>query len=149
MRVIRGNLSVLFVFSVLAVGVIVSGCAGNHSAEQSDKPEAGQIGTGTLTGRVKKVSGRCLVLEKDIICPTEPAPGVEIKVFTLSGRQIELAVSYDDGSYRIDTLHPGTYRVETGVLPGRQFSRTLPAIVTISLDVKATYLDIYIDTGIR
>ncbi len=52
-----------------------------------------------------------------------------------------------EGAYRI-SLAPGTYRVTMGPLAGLEFTKDLPATVTITAGQEAR-LDIHIDTGMR
>ena len=45
-------------------------------------------------------------------------------------------------------LPPGTYRVEVGPLTGIEFTKDLPATVTVTAG-QETRLDVHIDTGLR
>jgi hypothetical protein len=83
----------------------------------------------------------------DTPCPPAPAPGVKILVLTLAGQQIRSAASDDRGIY--STSPPkGIYRIEMAPLGGIEFTKDLPATVTIT-EGQETRLDISIDTGIR
>jgi len=56
-------------------------------------------------------------------------------------------VTDNQGAYSV-RLPSGTYRVETAPLVGIEFTKDLPATVTIAAG-QETRLDVTIDTGIR
>jgi hypothetical protein len=77
----------------------------------------------------------------------EPVAGFRIVISALDGRQIETAVTNDQGQYRVN-LPPGAYRISTDKIPRGNFTRELPATVTVT-EGQEKRLDIRIDTGIR
>jgi hypothetical protein len=76
-----------------------------------------------------------------------PVPGAKIKITGLGAQESRVAVTDQDGHYRL-SLPPGSYRVEMGPLPPMQFTKDLPATVTITPG-QETRKDIRIDTGLR
>jgi hypothetical protein len=62
-------------------------------------------------------------------------------------QESRVAVTDQEGHYRL-SLPPGSYRVEMGPLPPMQFTKDLPATVTITVG-QETRKNIRIDTGMR
>jgi hypothetical protein len=106
------------------------------------------VGNGTLIGKVMKgptfpVSGPGTPYS------TKSAPGIGVRLLILNpaGQEIESVVTDDHGEYR-RSLPSGTYRIEMAPLAGIEFTKDLPATITIT-ERQETRLDIRIDTGIR
>lgn len=100
---------------------------------------------GALTGLV--VRGPLTPLVRPGQPAAAPAAGVKILVYDAADQEIRTAVTDAQGRYRL-SLPPGVYRVEIGPLPSRQFTKDLPAQVTISPG-RETRLDVHVDTGMR
>lgn len=113
-------------------------------AEEGSKPQAARMGT--LTGAV--TLGPVSPVQGPGSKPAQvPAPGVKLLVYT-SARQEAAAVTTDAaGQFRCD-LPPGTYRLEMVPRKGKEFTKDLPATVTITPG-QETRLDIRLDTGMR
>jgi hypothetical protein len=78
---------------------------------------------------------------------TAPAQGVRIVVTGPDGREVQSMLTDATGLYRM-SLPPGSYQVTIPQLPIPQFTKDLPATVTIAASQERR-LDIRIDTGIR
>jgi hypothetical protein len=100
---------------------------------------------GTLTGKVTR--GPLSPVERPGSRGAEPVTGFRLIISSLDGRQVASAVTDDQGEYRVN-LPPGAYRISSGVLPRGNFTRELPATVTVT-EGQERRLDIRIDTGIR
>lgn len=74
-------------------------------------------------------------------------PGAMIIISTPDGQEVASATTDAQGVYRMN-LPLGTYRVTMAPLGGMEFSKDLPATVTI-IRGRETRLDLRIDTGIR
>ena len=136
------NWSVLFL--ALLMHVIVAGCADSpgDTSQTGKEKKAG----GTLAGTVMR-GPTCPVQTVGVPCPPEPASRVMLVILTPTGQEIRSILTNDKGRYSV-SLPPGTYRVESGPLGGIEFTRDLPATVSIA-EGRETRLDIHIDTGIR
>ena len=142
MGIIKYNLDLLLLAFVIAV--IIASCdadSGNFNPNGGTQ----EIDTGTLLGEVTR--GPLSPLESDDTPSSEPAPNEEIVIMTSGGEEFESVISDDQGLYAID-LTPGTYVVDIASLDGIEFTKDLPATVTIT-EGQETRLDIHIDTGIR
>ena len=113
------------------------------STPTGEQPPAGM---GLLAGQVTK-GPTCPVESPGLPCPPQPVPQLAITISSLDGRGMPSVVTGADGRYLV-VLPPGTYRVEVGPLTGIEFTKDLPATVTISAG-EETRLDIHIDTGLR
>ena len=129
---------------VLALLLTICGCADNDGASRPGAKEKTQ--TGTLAGAIMR-GPTCPVQTLNTPCPPEPASGVKLVIFTQAGKEVTSLVAARDGRYSV-TLPPGSYRIELGPLRGIEFTRDLPATVTIAAG-RETRLDINIDTGMR
>lgn len=99
----------------------------------------GKVRRGPLTpGPVEGVPG---------MSDDQLVPGVKIQISNLDGDEVESTETDDRGEYKV-CLSPGTYRVEMPELAPGEFTKDLPAKVTIKKG-KDHRLDIRIDTGIR
>lgn len=138
----KRNWSVLFL--ALLMHMIVAGCAGSpgDTSQTGKEKKAG----GTLTGKVVR-GPTCPVQSADMPCPPEPVSGVKLVISTLAGQEIRSILTNHEGRYSV-SLPPATYRVELGPLGGIEFTKDLPATVSIA-EKQETRLDIHIDTGIR
>lgn len=76
-----------------------------------------------------------------------PAPGVKIVVSGPDGREIQSMLTDAAGLYRT-SLPPGTYQVTIPQLPVPQYTKDLPATVSIVAGQESR-LDIQVDTGLR
>ncbi len=76
-----------------------------------------------------------------------PAPGVRIVVSGPDAREIQSTLTDAAGLYRM-SLPPGSYQVAVPELPIPQFTKDLPATVSIA-GGQESRLDIQIDTGLR
>jgi hypothetical protein len=122
--------------------------SGEHSPTTSREGQA-ESGVGMLIGTVTKgplppggplgggVRSR----------PNVPAAGVKIIISKLDGLVFKSAVTDRQGAYRVD-LPAGAYRVTMGPLNVGEFTKSLPAEITI-VEGHNTRLDILLDTGIR
>jgi len=106
---------------------------------------AGEASTGTLGGTVMR-GPTCPAQRPGEVC-VAPAAGIKIAVMNPSGEPVAGAVSDNQGAYNL-ILPPGSYRITTGPLDGMEFTRDLPAEITIHAGQR-TRFDIQIDTGIR
>jgi len=131
-------------FLVLALLLTVCGCADNDGATRLGTKE--KTPKGTLAGAIMR-GPTCPVQTLNTPCPPEPAPGVKLVIFTQAGKEVTSLVSDRDGEYSV-TLPPGSYRIDAGPLRGIEFTRDLPANVTIAAG-RETRLTINIDSGMR
>ena len=79
--------------------------------------------------------------------PPAPYAGAKLIIAQTAGDKTETAITGRDGIYRIN-LPAGSYRVTMAELPAGQFTKDLPATVTIRQGEEAR-LDVRLDTGIR
>lgn len=128
------------------VGVALGGCAEGSRMTSNPRGEKTRIESGVLAGRVTR-GPTCPVGGVGPACPAEPAPGVTLSILSPTGERVASIVTDDHGAYWV-SLPPGTYRVETGPRPGLEFTKDLPATITI-LTGQETRLDITLDTGMR
>jgi hypothetical protein len=77
----------------------------------------------------------------------EPVVGARVQVTGVDRTLSREAVTDHQGDYRLD-LPAGSYQVTIGRLRPGEFTKSLPAKVTITAGSE-TRLDIWIDTGIR
>jgi Carboxypeptidase regulatory-like domain len=131
-------------FLVMAMLPIVCGCANNEGATRPGARE--QTQAGSLFGAVVR-GPTCPAQTPNAPCPSEPASGVNLIVLTQAGKEVATVVTDRDGKYGV-TLPPGRYRIELGPLRGIEFTKDVPATLTIHTG-RATRLDITIDTGMR
>ena len=139
------HLGLSMLILVLAVNTVVGGCTNNSGTTQDSGIKA-LIGRGKLSGKVMR-GPTSPVLSNNIPSPVEPASNIRLIISTPEGQQIDFAVTDSQGAYSI-ILPPGIYRIEMAPLPGIEFSKDLPASITIT-EGRETHLDIFIDTGIR
>jgi hypothetical protein len=101
---------------------------------------------GTLSGHV--TLGPLSPVEQQGSAPARlPAPGVKLLVCGPARQEIATVTTDAEGQFRLD-LPPGNYQVEMGPRKGREFTKDLPATVTITPG-QETRLDIRLDTGMR
>ncbi len=140
----------------LILAALLLGCAFvSKVTGQTRRAHApGNKGVGALVGRVMQgpqppSAGPGGVRAPGPIPGGSPVPlrGAKIVVSNLNGKEVQSAVTDDQGLFRI-VLQPGTYRVHMARLAGNGITKDLPAKVTIS-KAKETHLDIHIDTGVR
>ena len=139
----RFRLPMLFV--VLVMSVIIGCDKTSNINTQSSRIKKG-IGEGELTGKVTRAPTQPVVKE-GMPPSSEPASNIKLVILTSKRKQITSVMTNAQGEYRI-SLPPGNYRIETASLTGIEFTKDLPAIVTIT-EGRKTRLDIHIDTGIR
>ena len=102
--------------------------------------------TGVLTGTVTKGPLSPVGGARESR-PSARAAGAKLVITRTTGDKTETATTGQDGIYRI-ILPAGTYRVTISQLPAGQFTKDLPATVTIKPG-EETRLDVRLDTGIR
>ncbi|MGB7291752.1 MAG: hypothetical protein WBD99_06255 [Thermodesulfobacteriota bacterium] len=142
MGIIKYNLASLL--SAFLIGVIIAACDADSSI-LNPHGETGEVATGTLVGEVTR--GPISPVEGEDTPSSEPAPDEEILIMTPGGDEVKSIISDDQGLYSID-LTPSTYVVDIASLDGIEFTKDLPATITIT-EGQETRLDIHIDTGIR
>lgn len=142
MGTIKYNLASLL--SAFLIGVIIAACDAD-SGDFNPNGETGEVETGTLVGEVTR--GPISPVEGKDTPSSEAAPDEEILIMTPGGDEVDSVISDDQGLYSID-LTPGAYVVDIASLDGIEFTKDLPATVTIT-EGQDTRLDIHIDTGIR
>jgi hypothetical protein len=129
---------------VLFMDSLAAGCASHDGVillgGNENRP------TGSLAGVVTR-GPTCPVQTPTTPCPPEPASGMKLLVLTPTGEKIRSPVTNHEGKYRV-ALPAGSYRIEISPLTGIEFTKDVPATVTI-LEGRETRLDINIDTGIR
>ena len=113
------------------------------STPTGEQPPAGM---GLLVGQVTK-GPTCPVEGPGLPCPPQPVPQLTITISSLDGRGMPSTVTGADGRY-VAVLAPGTYRVAVASLTGIEFTKDLPATVTVTAG-QETRLDVHIDTGLR
>ena len=142
MEIIKYNLGLpLF---ALVLGVIVIGC-GADSGNFNPIDETEDVETGTLVGEITR--GPLSPVEGDDAPSLELAPGEELLIMTPTGEEVNSVITDDQGRYSIN-LPPGNYVIDIASLDGIEFTKDLPATVTIT-EGQETRVDIHIDTGIR
>lgn len=142
----------------LAAALVVFLCVavwGQGLGKASDVEEGGrapcaptparEVSTGILGGTVTR-GPTCPAQRPGEVC-VAPAAGIKIVVVKLSGEPVATTVSDIQGAYSL-TLPPGSYRITAGPLDGMEFTRDLPAEITIHAGQRIRF-DIQIDTGIR
>ena len=142
MEIIKYNLG--FPLLALVLAVIVIGC-GADSGNFNPTDETEDVETGTLVG--EKTRGPLSPVEGDDAPSLELAPGEELLIMTPTGEEVNSVITNDQGLYSIN-LPPGNYVIDIASLDGIEFTKDLPATVTIT-EGQDTRLDIHIDTGIR
>ncbi len=142
MGIIKHNLALLLLAFV--IGVIIAACDAD-SGNVNPNGQMEEVETGTLLGEVTR--GPLSPVEDDDTPSSEPAADEEIVIMTPGGEKVESVISDDQGLYSID-LTPDTYVVDIAPLDGIEFTKDLPATVTIT-EGQETRVDIHIDTGIR
>jgi hypothetical protein len=131
---------------VVWVVVIVLGCIGGRNGGPGPAAPSSTEAVGSLVGQVTR--GPVVPVEvtgSGGVSP--PAPDVRIHIADVSHSGNQSVVTDRDGMYQI-MLPAGTYRVEVAGLRGMEFTKDLPATVTITAG-KQTRLDVHIDTGMR
>jgi hypothetical protein len=101
-------------------------------------------GAGALTGTV--TLGPTVPAERPGVPSSVAASGVRIVISRLDGRELQSVVSDAGGIYRA-VLPPGSYQLTIPQLPRPQYTKDLPATVTITAGQEAR-MDIRINTGI-
>ena len=142
MGIIKYNLG--FLLLAFVIGLIVVGC-GTDSGNFNPNDETEEVETGTLVGEVTR--GPLSPVEGDDTPSSEVAPGEELLIMTPTGEEVSSVITDDQGLYSIN-LPPGTYVVDIASIDGIEFTKDLPATVTIT-EGQETRVDIHIDTGIR
>jgi len=143
MGMIQYNVSALFL--ILVMNIILAGCANNPNPATQTSKEKKAVERGTLVGKVTRGPGS--PVETKDQPSLKPAAGVKLLILTAAGEEINSVVTDDQGMYRI-SLPTGIYQVELAPLASIEFTKDLPATVTIA-EGQETRLDISIDTGIR
>ncbi|MEW6658732.1 MAG: carboxypeptidase-like regulatory domain-containing protein [Thermodesulfobacteriota bacterium] len=129
-------------FLVVLVGMV--GLPGGSQADADTKSPV--AGMGTLSGRV--TLGPLSPVEGPGSKPARvPASGVKLLVYGPARQEMATVETDKEGRFRID-LPPGSYQVEMGPKKGKEFTKDLPATVTIT-GGRETRLDIRLDTGMR
>jgi hypothetical protein len=113
-------------------------------ADAGSKTQA--AGMGTLTGYVTLWPASPVARPGSEPAP-RPAPGVKLLVYGPAREEIAAVTTDAAGRFRVDLL-PGTYLLEMGPRKGKEFTKDLPATVTITPG-QETRLDLRLDTGIR
>lgn len=142
MEIIKYNLGLPLL--ALVLGVIVIGC-GADSGNFNPIGETEDVETGTLVGEITR--GPLSPVEGDDAPSLELAPGEELLIMTPTGEEVNSVITDDQGRYSIN-LPPGNYVIDIASLDGIEFTKDLPATVTIT-EEQETRVDIHIDTGIR
>jgi len=142
MEIIKYNLGLPLL--ALVLGVIVIGC-GADSGIFNPIDETEDVETGTLVGEITR--GPLSPVEGDDAPSLELAPGEELLIMTPTGEEVNSVITDDQGRYSIN-LPPGNYVIDIASLDGIEFTKDLPATVTIT-EGQETRVDIHIDTGIR
>ncbi len=142
MGIIKYNLASLL--SAFVIGLIIAACDAD-SGNFNPNGDTQEVDTGTLLGAVTR--GPLSPVEGEDTPSSEPAADEEILIMTSGGDEVKSVISDDQGLYSID-LTPGTYVVDIASLDDIEFTKDLPATVTIT-EGQETRLDIRIDTGIR
>ena len=137
------NLSVLLL--ALLMSITSAGCANTPGTATQSSKEKKTVERGILTGKV--IRGPLSPVETTDTPSARPASGVKLVILTPAGAEIDSVVTDDRGVYSIG-LPPGTYHIEMGPLGSLEFTKDLPATVTITQG-QETRLDISLDTGIR
>ncbi|MCF6157016.1 MAG: carboxypeptidase regulatory-like domain-containing protein [wastewater metagenome] len=137
------RLPILFVVLVTST---LANCTLHHNVAVETSEAMKSSEKGILTGKVMR--GPIFpVKSKDMPPDSKPAPGIRLVISTPDGQQVGSVITDDQGIYSI-ALPPGTYCIETTSLSGIEFTKNLPALVTVT-EGKKTHLEVYIDTGIR
>jgi hypothetical protein len=117
---------------------------GGGQANEKVRPPA--PGQGALAGHV--TLGPLSPVARRGAAPARlPAPGVKLLIYGKAGHKIANVTTDAAGCFRVD-LPPGPYRLELASRPGREFTKDLPATVTITPG-RETRLDIRLDTRMR
>jgi hypothetical protein len=114
------------------------------SADAGSKPQTAAMGT--LTGYVTFWPVSPVGRAGSQSAP-RPAPGVKLLVSGWAREEIASVTTDAAGQFRVDLL-PGVYLLEMVPGQGKEFTKDLPATVTI-IQGQETHLDIRVDTGIR
>lgn len=126
----------------ILISVILAGCA--YATGNIDHLNSGKQ-SGLLTGIVTK--GPISPVERSGIPSRLPVSGVKLIISDLNEREIKSVVTDKEGRYRVN-LPAGTYHIDMSPLAHGEFTKDLPASVTLT-EGKETRLDIRIDTRIR
>ena len=86
-------------------------------------------------------------MERRGVPATAPVRGARVVISDLDGRELVAVLTDDDGGYRTG-LASGDYRVTIRQLKPLEFTKDLPAIVTITEGL-TTRLDVKVDTRRR
>jgi type 1 fimbria pilin len=127
--------------TALLLVALLAACQGSGAAPVKSGPD----GAGVLTGRVTR--GPTAAVTRPGAVDSAAAAGVEIRIRGRDGTPVSTVRTDARGVYRV-TLPPGTYEIVIGPLTGIEFTKDLPATVTIVRD-RETTLDVRIDTGVR
>ena len=128
----------------LVVLAIILCLPGGGHAKENVRPQAPR--KGALAGRVSL--GPVSPVERPGAAPSRlPAPGIKLLIYGPDRQEIAAVTTDKAGQYRVD-LPPGAYRLELAPRPGREFTKDLPATVTITPG-RETRLDIHLDTRMR
>jgi len=121
----------------------------NQPPSSEESRERSPEGMGVLTGAVQKGPLSPIVGGEGTPSPPPPAyvSGVKIIISRADGQGLKSVVTDGRGTYRI-SLPAGAYRITMAPLLGGEFTKDLPADVSIKAG-QTTRLDIHLDTGIR
>lgn len=132
------------IWGCLLVVVGLLGLPGGNQADANTKSPTAVMGT--LSGRV--TLGPLSPVEGPGSKPARvPASGVKLLVYGPARQEIAALTTDTEGRFRVG-LPPGSYQVEMGPKKGKEFTKDLPATVTITPG-RETRLDIRLDTGMR
>lgn len=150
-RVVRTGYSLaLVVVALVSIGCSQGGPVGGlttvNEASQSENEASQSEMVGVLVGSVM-LKPRTPVEGLPNPPPATPLAGVEVRVSDAAGADVASVRSDDSGEYRLE-LAAGTYQVDLGPLAPLQFSKDVPASVSISAGLE-TRFDIRVDSGIR
>lgn len=111
-----------------------------------EQPKSPTPRMGVLVGRVTRgpVSS---IEDLDGRLGHSPAANIRIVISSVAGEAVTSGMTDRRGDYRVD-LPSGTYRVGIASLAEMEYTKDLPAMVTVSAG-QETRLDFHIDTGIR
>jgi len=117
---------------------------GGSQAEEAVRTRT--TGMGALSGRV--TLGPVSPVQRPGGPPAMiPAPEVKLLIYGPARQEVAAVVTDADGKFRVD-LPPGNYQVEMAPRKGKEFTKDLPKMVTITPGQKMV-LNIRLDTGMR
>ena len=141
----RGNgFTLNMAFTALLLSTLLGSCVDLPPSPQVESKSEAE-NRGILVGKVIR-RPTCSVEGRKEIC-VELAADIRLTISRLGGEETYAIETDRHGNYRI-TLPSGTYRVDLAFSPGREFTKDLPATVSIT-GGQETHLEITLDTGIR